>query len=301
MLNEKENPYLAKWLNDDLDPKELEALKELPEYEDYKKIVEGLEYFTPPSFEVQSSLATTLGKIFEPKSKKVIRLRPIIYTLSAAASIALLIGVFFSKITYTAQPGERLVIQLPDESSVELNAASSLSHNRFFWTSNKEITLDGEAYFKVNPGKKFTVVTTYGEVAVLGTQFNVKSRTNEFTVGCYEGKVQVATHTQQQEVLERGEGVSLKNNNLVKETITGTEPLWKNRESLFNSAPLRNVLDELERQYKITFRRSTIDQEMLYTGGFNYDDLQIALEAVLVPMGIEYVINGKVVILSTSQ
>ena len=88
MLNEKENPYLAKWLNDDLDPKELEALKELPEYEDYKKIVDGLEYFTPPSFEVQSSLATTLGKIFEPKRKKVIRLRPVIYTLSAAASIA---------------------------------------------------------------------------------------------------------------------------------------------------------------------------------------------------------------------
>jgi ferric-dicitrate binding protein FerR (iron transport regulator) len=299
MLNKKENTYLAKWLNDDLTPEELEALKKLPEYNDYKKIIKGLTYFKAPSFDLQPSLATTLGKIYRPKKAKVINLKPIVYMITAAASVILIIGLFFNTVSYTTNPGQQLTVVLPDGSSVDLNAASTLTHQRFFWSQNRKITLDGEAFFKVTSGTNFTVATKLATIEVLGTQFNVKNRAKEFKVGCYEGKVRVSIQENQQKILQKGEGVSLKNKKLIEETITDQEPLWKKGESIFNSAPLFNVLDELERQYDIVFKRNKIDQNQLFTGGFNYNDLNIALESVLIPMGITYVVNGTTVILST--
>ncbi|WP_103068941.1 FecR family protein [Aquimarina sediminis] len=299
MLEEKDDTYLAKWLDNKLNPEELEEFKKLPEYDDYKKIVTGLAFFKAPSFDVQPSLATTLGKIYQPKQGKVINLKPVVSAIAAAASIVLIIGIFFNKVTYAAKSGEQLAIVLPDGSSVDLNSASTLSHRRFFWSNNRSITLNGEAYFKVTSGTNFTVTTELGKIEVLGTQFNVKSRSNEFQVGCYEGKVKVSTNDQQQQkIIQKGEGVSLHGKRLIEETIIHTEPLWKKGESIFKSAPLTIVLDELERQYNVSFKRDKIDQNQLFTGGFNNNDLNIALESVLVPMGIDYVVNGSNISLS---
>ncbi len=298
MLSEQENTYLAKWLNGDLNEQELQELKNLPEYDEYKKIVDGLEYFEPPSFDLDKSLMTTLEKLDQPKKGKVIKLRPLLYVAAVAASVVLIFGLFFNTITYTSDPGKQLAVMLPDGSTVDLNAASTLTHKRFFWSQDRKITLTGEAYFEVTHGSRFTVSTTLGDVQVLGTKFNVKARKNQFEVGCYEGKVQVSANDQQK-ILQKGEAASLKNKTLTKEKLFQNEPLWKKGESIFNSVPLGQVLDELERQYNITFRRNQIDQNLLFTGGFNYRDLNIALESVLVPMGIEYVVNGKIISLST--
>ncbi len=299
MLSENENTYLAKWLNNNLSPEEVEELKNLPEYDDYKKIVNGLEYFNAPSFDLGKSLENTLENLDkQPKKGKIIKLKPMLYAISAAASIVLIIGLFFNKVNYTTDSGQQLAVVLPDGTTVDLNAASSLTHQRFFWSQNREVTLTGEAFFKVTSGTKFIVATKLGKVEVLGTQFNVKGRSGEFQVGCYEGKVRVSSTDSQQKILLKGDAVLLKDKKLIPSKITNVSPLWMSGESLFNSVPLKEVLDELERQYDITFRRDFIDQNQLFTGGFNYKDLNIALESVLVPMGIEYVVNGNIVTLS---
>ncbi len=299
MLDENEHTYLAKWLNNDLNPEELEELKTLPEYGDYKKIVDGMGYFKAPSFDLQESLQTTIGSLDQPKKGKVIKLRPVLYAISAVASVILIIALFFNKVTYIANPAQQLAIVLPDGSSVDLNASSTLTHQRFFWSQNRKISLDGEAFFKVTSGTNFMVATQLGKIEVMGTRFNIKGRSNEFQISCYEGKVRVSIKDNQQKILQKGERVSLKDKKLIEEHITNAEPLWKKGESIFNSVSLREVLDELERQYDITFRRDRIDQNQLFTGGFNYNDLHIALESVLVPMGIEYIINGTTISLST--
>ncbi|WP_438710561.1 FecR family protein [Aquimarina muelleri] len=298
MFSDKENTYLAKWLNNDLNAEELKELKKLPEYGDYKKIVESLEYFKPPSFDTQESLTTTLNKVNASKKTKVINLKSIMISVSAAASILLIIGLFFNQVTYYASSGQQLSIVLPDGSFVDLNAGSELTHQRFFWSQNREITLQGEGYFKVTSGTNFTVTTSLGKIEVLGTQFNIKEREKLFEVNCYEGRVKVSTNNNLQKILEKGEGVSLKDKKLIEHTITHTEPAWKKGESVFNSTPLQFALDEIERQYNITFKRGVIDQNKLFTGGFNYNDLNIALESVLIPMGIDYIVNGTIISLS---
>jgi len=58
---------------------------------------------------------------------------------------------------------------------VVLNSKSTISFNKTDWKNNRQLTLDGEAYFKVEKGSTFTVNTNNGSVTVLGTQFNVNS------------------------------------------------------------------------------------------------------------------------------
>lgn len=297
-MAEDKNPYLAKWLNDDLTPQELEQFKKSEEFDDYDKIVKGLEYFDAPSFDEEASLAVTLQKLQDQKKGKVISLKPFIYAISAAASILLIIGLFFNKVSYTVDLGTQLSVILPDGSTADLNAGSTLTYNRFFWSQNREVQLDGEGLFKVETGNNFTVITDSGKIEVLGTVFNVKSRKTIFEVACYEGKVSVETNSNQQQIIKKGEAVSLKDNKLHKTSISRSGPLWKNGESLFISIPLKEVLDELERQYNITFIRTNIDENKLFSGGFLYNNLDLALESVLVPMNIEYVINGLSVKLS---
>ncbi len=299
MLSDNKNTYLAKWLDNDLSSKELEELKALPEYEDYQKIVKGLSYFNPPSFDLKGSLKITLEKLDQAKKRKVVKLKPLFYTIATAASVALIIGLFFTKITYTSVSGQQLAIVLPDGSAVDLNAGSTLSHQRFFWSKNREVNVVGEAFFKVTSGTNFTVETSSGTIDVLGTQFNVKARKENFEVGCYEGKVRVSSTQNQQKILRKGDAVLLKDKKLIERKITNAAPLWMQGESLFDSVVLEEVLNEIERQYGIIFKRNLIDQKQLFTGGFNYNNLNIALQSVLVPMGIDYVVKGKSVILSS--
>jgi len=297
-MTEDNNPYLAKWLNNDLTSQELEQFKQSEEFEDYEKIAKGIEYFEAPSFDEDASLEVTLQKLMSRKKTKVIRLKPIIYSISVAASILLIIGLFFNTITHTADQGKQIAVTLPDGSQADLNAGSSITYQRFFWSKNRKIKLKGEALFQVKNGNTFMVHTDHGSVAVLGTIFNVKSRTTLFEVACYEGKVRVETKTNDQKVIEKGEAVVLSDGVLNTRKISDFKPLWKKGESLFVNTPLREVLDELERQYKIKFTRTNIDEKKLFSGGFLHNNLDIALEAVLVPMNIDYVINGTVVKLS---
>ncbi|QKX04790.1 hypothetical protein HN014_07635 [Aquimarina sp. TRL1] len=288
MSKQDNETFLARWLNNELTDSELEDFKNTSEFKEYEKIRRGLTYFRAPSFEKEQQLQHTFDKLTKKHSKKTIRLKPLLYTISAAASILLIIGLFFNTITHSTAHGEKRTVALPDGSSVELNAASSIRYKRFFWQNNREIQLTGEAYFVVTKGEKFSVHTTSGEVKVLGTRFNLKDRANQYKVSCYEGKVQVTTAEDYSVKLEKGETISVINKKISEEKTLHTEPLWKKGESLFDSVPLGEVLDEIERQYNISFVRGAIPQEKIFTGGFIHTDLEIALETVLTPMGITY-------------
>jgi transmembrane sensor len=75
-----------------------------------------------------------------------------------------------------APPGSKTRITLPDSSTVWLNAKSRLAFDERFGTSNRNLTLEGEAFFEVvKSTTPFRVRTPLYDVAVLGTAFNVKA------------------------------------------------------------------------------------------------------------------------------
>ena len=108
--------------------------------------------------------------------------------IKIAAILAISFSVYYYTTTLdttiTTLAAQKTTIDLPDASHVSLNALSSLTFNKKDWDDERDITLNGEAYFKVAKGERFTVNTSSGIVTVLGTQFNIKQRDNLFEVVC---------------------------------------------------------------------------------------------------------------------
>jgi len=84
----------------------------------------------------------------------------------------------------TAPKGSKTEMVLADGSKVWLNAGSVLKYGTDFNKKDREVFLDGEAYFDVakNKNKPFLVQTSKLTLRVLGTSFNVKSYSEENTI-----------------------------------------------------------------------------------------------------------------------
>jgi ferric-dicitrate binding protein FerR (iron transport regulator) len=84
----------------------------------------------------------------------------------------------------SAPKGSKSELVLADGSKVWLNAGSSLKYGANFNKKDREVILDGEAYFDIakNKSKPFLVHTSKITLRVLGTAFNVKSYRDENTV-----------------------------------------------------------------------------------------------------------------------
>ena len=291
--------FLAKWLSGELSETERLAFEKTPEYKQYAKIAEKSEQFEMPEFQ-QDKVYTQIQEHTQ-KKQKVRKLIPN-WTLAVAASVAVLLGVFFftgNETVYTTSFGEQLAVVLPDGSQVQLNAKSELSFDNSNWKQGKRLlSLDGEAYFKVEKGSKFTVHTALGAVSVLGTQFNVKKTKDFIDVRCYEGSVAVIDPLNSV-VLTPGMGYQRAAGEQAEHTsFSGLAPSWLSGESSFNTTPLKVVFEELEKQYKIKIIAKGINTELLYTGSFTNSNLEVALQTVCSPMQLTYIAgeNSTVVI-----
>ncbi|UII76773.1 FecR domain-containing protein [Flagellimonas sp. HMM57] len=303
MFEDKNDTILAKWLAGELTAEEQGEFENDPEFLEYQQIVQGMNQFKKPSFDTASLKSKVMAKIDERPKGKVIRLRPLYYAVGVAASIVLIIGIFFNEVSYATAYGEQLVVTLPDGSTVQLNAGTTIAHNRFFWKNNKTVNLKGEAFFKVEKGDGFKVETQSGTVSVLGTEFNVRARTSNFSLTCYEGKVRFESPNAEKEaILKQGDAIDIDGNGVIKaKKIQSAFPSWTKGSSAFSNADLSEVIKELEAQYGITIQYGTTNNGDGFTGSFVHDNLEIALKTVFVPMGIAYEISEdqKKVLLNT--
>jgi transmembrane sensor len=83
-----------------------------------------------------------------------------------------------------AKAGARTSLLLPDGTHVWLNSNSKLRYGREFNSQNREVGLEGEAYFEVTRNAKlpFIVHAATLDIEVLGTSFTVKSYPQDATV-----------------------------------------------------------------------------------------------------------------------
>jgi len=277
--------FLAKWIAGDLSKDELMAFKKTKVYKQYVIINNEAQLLEAPTIDTKAAFTKIKQQLYTKQKSKV---RTLWYTASIAAMFILGIGFFLtSSKTYTTAIGETQSVTLADGSIINLNANSSISHKRFFWDNNKNISLKGEAYFTISKGGGFSVQTSKGLVSVLGTQFNIKDR-NSFDLKCFEGKVSFKTNTKKEYVLEKGMQVGITHKKIKETIFTNTDPDWKTGVSVFTNQPLIDVLSELTNYYPINFDSNTINSNRLFTGSFTHDNLNTALQATLVPMGIQY-------------
>ena len=87
--NDKEDTFLARWLNNDLKEKEREAFEKTKEFKEYSKIIEKLEQFQAPNFEKEELFKRIQAKV-NPKGKvRSLTLAPfkLFYSESVASSL----------------------------------------------------------------------------------------------------------------------------------------------------------------------------------------------------------------------
>ncbi len=288
--------YLAKWLNGELSDEELDKFKTSDEYASYQKLKDVSSSLRAPDFDMEHALGQLQKERLESPSK-VIPLRPYKNFLRIAAAIAILIAgsyfyLNFSNTSYSSQLAERTEVTLPDNSEVILNAGSEVSFNERNWDTNRKISLEGEAFFKVAKGKKFTVSTAQGSVSVLGTQFNVENRNGFFEVNCFEGLVQVEYQNITKQLPAGTSFLVIDGKVIDLEKSKASAPSWVNSESSFESIPLNYVLEELERQFDITVTTQNVDTHLLFTGTFSNTDLKMALKSIATPSRIKFKNEG---------
>ena len=204
--NIEENNFLAKWLEGTISDQELESLVSEDDYIAYKKLKNGFDLLEKLERPVSPSFNVVKNKIDQKQNDKK---HHQYYKLgfSIAATILVIFGLFFAfnsqEISYETPYAEQKTVSLPDGSEVVLNAKSDINFTEKEWETNRNIKLNGEAFFKVKKGSTFTVQTSNGQVTFLGTQFNVKDTGAFFEVVCYEGKVSVTNNKKEYRLIKR--------------------------------------------------------------------------------------------------
>lgn len=212
------------------------------------------------------------------------------YTAAAAAVLTLVIWITTKEnvTTVFTQAGQQKEIQLPESSQIELNAGSKIAYNEKRFTKDRELTLTGEAFFKVHPGSRFTVNTPRGSVTVLGTSFNVIAWPDRFEVTCYTGKVKVENENNDQVTITPGErcktDMATKKLTSNSFTLVAEQPEWTQGKFVFENQRLKIVVEELERQYNITVKLDPGLEDLPYSGSFELGDLDKAISRITWPL-----------------
>lgn len=276
----KEQHDLAKWLAGKMTANELEAFESSADFETYKKIKELSVQMKVSDFDTQKMYQNVIQ---HKKAKPLIKLQNRWFS-RVAAILVLALGITFLVKPYVpsreyASAGEKNTFLLPDNSEIVLNAASEIKYKKWNWDNDRSLELDGEAFFKVAKGEKFTVNTDLGTVTVVGTQFNIKARNNNFEVECYEGKVKV-TFDKKTIFLTKGQNiVAQKGAKIEALPLTALQPTWMRNEIKFNNNSLAEVIEELERQYNITIE-STVKSSQSFTGTLPLKNVDAALQII---------------------
>lgn len=287
---------LEKWLKGELTDTEMKAFEQLDDYELNMAIIENAKHFKASEISTIEDF-NAFKKRYEARkssSKKVYRLSP---WFKIAGILVIALGVYFAfffnnSIQVETLASEKTTIELPDHSSITLNALSEIEYNKQRWNENRVVHLDGEAFFKVNKGKTFEVITKDGNVTVVGTQFNVKQRDRYFEVKCFEGIVRV-TSNGIEKTLKKGDTYQILEGKFIESKTVSNGPSWIENKSVFEAIPFKEVLAELERQYNIEITYKNINTSRLFTGGFVHDDLENALISITKPMNLIYEMSSS--------
>lgn len=229
----------------------------------------------------------------QDNKKKTIRFMPTLrWAARIAAAVIIAVSGYYMTTNYIynkdAQPqtitvpaGQRAQITLADGTRVWLNAQSTLTYASDFGRNDRNVELDGEAYFEVAKNKKlpFYVHTEMHKVRVVGTCFNVCAYkgSKEFETTLVEGIVDIYPSCNDQVItrLQKDEFFANYDGRCKKTILPSYEYLrWKEGLYCFDDVPFSGILDKLEKYYnvKITVTSPRLLTHEGLTGKFREQD-----------------------------
>ena len=202
-------------------------------------------------------------------------------------------------------------ICLPDSTFVWLNAGSTLEYFVSRWTKERNVRLDGEAYFEVAPNSKhpFIVVTEEGmEVKVYGTEFNM----NTYQHGVVQtvlvsGKVGIRVNATGKEVMLAPRQMAEYSEKTGMVRVEDTDPYryiaWKDGEFVFERETIEEIMERLGRWYDVTvFYENESLKQKRFTGVISrYEDIEQVLRLIEGPATLRFEVKGNVVTVKYGQ
>lgn len=207
--------------------------------------------------------------------------------------------------------GKKFRLQLSDGTFVHLNSGTTLKYPvKFIAGENRQVFLDGEAFFDVAKDKKHPFIVNADElnVRVLGTHFNVSNYPEdaltdvvlvEGSVGMYESSQEfdAAKNT----ILKPGFRGSFNKENAkisTKAVITDIYTSWIDGGLTFRNMTFKNIITKLERRYNVTIVNKN---EKLASEKFNASFKEESIENVMSYFneihGINYTIKNNQILI----
>ncbi len=296
------------------------------------------------------------GPDFNQTGRPYITKRLIIEIFSFAA--VFLVAFFLGRINYnknivvplipeeisyneiTAPLGAKSEVRLSDGTRIILNAGSSIKYNTAYNTDNRDLSLEGEAYFRVAKNKDLPLVVNTGELIITatGTEFNVKAYSEDGIIETtlIEGNVEI-TQKGDNEDNENNEVLELKPNQkaiytsesdqIILERIREAEPLaikpsrattenllvspktdidqvtaWINNKLIIRKENFESLCVKLQRKYDVTFVFG--DEEIKkyrFTGVLLDETFEQVMDVIKLVAPVDYSVDGKVVTLVSDR
>ncbi|KAF0237011.1 MAG: Fe2+-dicitrate sensor membrane [Prolixibacteraceae bacterium] len=234
--------------------------------------------------------------------------------IAAALVIGLFVGIYINSLQtkpetvyYAAHSPKGSVSEviLPDGTVIFLNADSRVRYAMEGENGIREVFLTGEAWFDVakNPDKPFVVHTSFYDVQVTGTQFNVKAyeTDNEVVTTLEEGQVII----QSSEKLKLAEDIILKPGEQAVLSMSSKEftirnvntkwfTSWKDNKLIFINTNLKELVVLLERRYGVEIE--VLNKEILglhFDGTIKNESIIEIMEIMKKALPISYKISGQ--------
>lgn len=241
--------------------------------------------------------------------------------LKIAAMLVLVLGLGFLSYYWfnrsnknfeaLAATNQKVFKVLADGTRVWLNKQTTITYNHDFGKRQREIFLDGEAYFDVVKNSEVPLFIHAGDIdiEVKGTAFNVNAYhgTHQVQVALVRGAIAVTDRQ------NAGHSVLLKPNEklvFIPKTITQSEsnfqvmaikPNLLNREIswttdtiTFIKEKLKDLALRLEKKYDVKIDiKSEVLKEKRFSGTFTNQTLQQALDALKLSYPFTYTINNR--------
>jgi transmembrane sensor len=232
---------------------------------------------------------------------------------AAAAALTAMVGIAqwrggnaSAEHVYATQVGQRDSVKLPDGSTVVLAPGSRLTVASDFNRGNRDVTLEGAAFFEVkhDGAHPFVVHSRGAEIRDIGTAFSVKTDVNgRVSVAVTHGIVAlrdttagsaapVELHAGDRGVLQAGTVA------VARGTVTDEDMAWTRGQLAYRDAPLAEVQADLRRWYGIELQvvDAVLAQRTL-TASFRSDSAAQVIQVIALALGADVVQRGDTILL----
>jgi transmembrane sensor len=269
-------------------------------------------------------------------------------SIAAVFCIAFFLGTLFNKPSETgsaaqntnsgyieikAPLGAKSEIRLSDGTEVMLNAGSSIKYRSDYNQSDRNIILEGEAYFMVAKNTDLPLVVNAGNISIkaTGTEFNVKAYMDEGIIETtlVDGEVEISQNGNNNKdrilILEPSQKAiyASETDQLTLEKIKEIEPLaikppniktdklllspktdveqvtaWTKNKLLIRRENLESLCTKLQRKYDVTFVFKDEDIKKFRFSGVLLDEtLTQVMDVIKLTAPVDYQLDGKTVIM----